>query len=221
MKLAILSSSLLIAGSAYAAMPVEPDATLFENDQVKVMRALAKAHVKGKAHEHKSNRVMIYMQTGVQHFEYQDGRKPEVFNWTPKQVKWSPSNGTHAPEVTGDDSFNIVEVELKTAGTGKAIPAAMDPLKIDHKHYTLEFENDQVRVSRVKIGAHESTPLHRHSTNRVSVYLTDQTFRVTGEDGKVDTVHHKAGEAAWGAPLTHKEENTSDQPFEAILVELK
>lgn len=221
MKLAILSSSLLIVSYAFAAMPLEPGATLFENDQVKVMRALEKAHVKGKAHEHKSNRVMIYLQAGVQRFEYQDGRQPEVFNWKADQVNWSPSNGTHAPEVTGDDNFNILEVELKTPGTGKAIPAEMDPLKIDPKHYKLEFENDQVRVSRVKIGAHEATPLHRHTTNRVSVYLTDQSFRTTSEDGKVEAVKHKAGEAVWGTPLTHKEENVSDQPFEVILVELK
>ena len=38
----------------------------------------------------------------------------------------------------------------------------MDPLKIDSKHYKLEFENDQVRVFRVHIGPHESTPMHEH-----------------------------------------------------------
>ena len=33
--------------------------------------------------------------------------------------------------------------------------------------------------------------------------------------------HHKAGDAVWGAPTTHKEENLSDKPFQVIAVEFK
>lgn len=216
-----LCTSFLVCLTGFAAMPVEPGAPLFENDQVKVVRALEKAHVKGKAHEHKVNRVMIYLQSGKQRFEYQDGRKPAVFDWSAGQAKWSPADGMHAPEVISDDSFNIVEVELNKAGTGKPITSSLDPIKVDPKHYRVEFENDQVRVLRVKIGGHEVAPMHEHSLNRVTVYLTDQAFRVTSADGKVDSVQHKAGEAVWGTPLTHKEENSSDKAFEALVVEIK
>src|SRR5258708_34690995 len=108
-----LCTSLLVCVAGFAAMPVEPGAPLFENDEVKVVRALEKAHVKGKAHEHKVNRVMVYLQSGKQRFEYQDGRKPETFDWKAGQVVWSPASGMHAPEVVGDDPFNIAEVELK------------------------------------------------------------------------------------------------------------
>lgn len=204
-----------------AALTVQPSATLFENDQVKVVRALEKAHVKGKAHEHKVNRVMVYLQSGKQRFEYQDGRKPETFDWTAGQVKWSPANGMHSPEVVIDDPFNIAEVELKNTGSHQPIASALDPLKIDPKHYKLEFENDQVRVTRVHIGPHETTPMHEHPLNRVTVFLTDQSFSVTTKDGKTEAVQHKAGEAAWGTPLTHKEENVSDKAFEAVLIEIK
>ncbi len=202
------------------ATAVIPGGPLFENDQVKVVRALEKAHVKGKFHEHKVDRVMVYLQSGKQHFDYQDGRKPQVFNWKAGQVVWSPAGGMHAPEVTGDDSFNIVEVELKGTAPGKPIVSSLDPVKIDPKHYHVEFENDRVRVVRVKIGAHQTTPLHEHPVNRVTVFLTDQDFRVTA-DGKAAAVQHKAGDAAWGAPVKHQEENNSDQPFEAVMVELK
>jgi uncharacterized RmlC-like cupin family protein len=198
-----------------------PSATLFENDQVKVIRALEKVHVKGKAHEHKVNRVMVYLQSGKQRFEYQDGRKPETFDWKAGQVVWSPAGGMHSPEVVSDEPFNIVEVELKNTGTKKPIAAPLDPLKIDPKHYKLEFENDQVRVLRVHIGPHETAPMHEHGLNRVTVFLTDQTFRTTTKDGKMEEVQHKAGEAVWGTPLTHKEENTTAQPFEAIVAEIK
>jgi len=99
--------------------------------------------------------------------------------------------------------------------------SAMDPLKVDPKHYKVEFENDQVRVVRVKIGAHESAPMHEHSLNRVVTYLTDQDFQVTSADGKVEHVQHKAGDASWGLPAKHKEENLSAKPFEVVVVELK
>lgn len=206
---------------ALSALAVEPSAPFFENDQVKVFRALEKAHVKGKFHEHKPNRVMIYLQSGRQKFEYQDGRQPKVFDWKAGEVKWSPAEGMHSPEVIGDASFNIIEVELKKPGTGKAITSSADPVKIDRKHYKVEFENDQVRVVRVKVGAHEATPMHEHSLNRVTVYLTDQVNRVTSSDGKVDTIRHKAGDAAWATPVTHKEENLDDKLFEVIMIEVK
>jgi hypothetical protein len=221
MKPGLSIAFLVCCYAAFAALPVEPSAPLFENDQVKVGRALEKVHVKGKAHEHKVNRVMIYLQPGRQRFEYQDGRKPAVFDWTAGEVKWSAPEGMHAPEVIGDTPFNIIEVELKKSGTGKAIASSLDPVKIDPKHYKVEFENDQVRVVRVKIGAHEKTPMHEHALNRVTVFLTDQTFRVTTLDGKVESVQHKGGDAVWGTPLTHQEENLSDAPFEAVVVEVK
>jgi quercetin dioxygenase-like cupin family protein len=213
--------ALLFGCAALAAMTVEPSATLFENDQVKVLRALEKPHVKGKFHEHKLNRVMIYLQSGQQRFEYQDGRKPAVFNWKADEVQWSPADGMHSPEVLSNDAFNIIEVELKQSGAGKAITGRLDPLTVDRKHYKLEFENAQVRVIRVKIEAHGTAPMHQHSLNRTTVFLTDQEFRVKDATGKVEMVKHKAGEAVWGTPITHTEENLSDHPFEAVSIEIK
>jgi len=164
---------------------------------------------------------MIYLQSGKQRFEYQDGRKPEVFDWKVGQVVWSPSNGTHAPEVVSDEPFNIVEVELKKPGTGKAFTGALDMVKVAPKLYKVEFENDQVRVLRSRVPAHGLIPMHEHAANRVSLFLTEQNVKTTTMEGKVDTVQHKAGEATWGAPVKHKEENLNDKPLEIIIVELK
>ena len=214
-------AAVLICCVSLGAITVEPSATLLENDQVKVVRALEKAHVKGKFHEHTQNRVMIYLQSGRQRFEYQDGRPPEVFDWKAGEVKWSPADGMHSPEVIGNDPFNIIEILLKRPGTGKTIASNLDPLKVDPKHYKLEFENAQVRVLHVRIEGHGVAPMHRHSLNRVTVFLTDQDFRVTDEQGKVSIVKHKAGEVLWGTPVTHTEENLSDHPFEVVAVELK
>jgi quercetin dioxygenase-like cupin family protein len=216
-----LSAALLTCCALPGSIPIEPSAAFFENDQVKVRRALETPHVKGKFHEHTANRVMIYLQPGRQRFEYQDGRQPRVFDWKEGEVKWSPAEGMHSAEVIGDDPFNIVEIELKSSGTEKAIGGDLDPVKIDPKHYKVEFENSQVRVLRAKIEPHGTTPMHEHAVNRVTVFLTDQEFRVTDPRGKVNVVKHKAGDAAWGTPITHREENLNDKAFEVIAVEIK
>jgi quercetin dioxygenase-like cupin family protein len=215
-----LHPALLLLGAALASIPTAPSAVLLENDEVKVARALEKNQVVGKFHQHDMNRVMIYLQSGKQRFEYQDGRKPEVFDWKAGQVVWSPPSGMHSPQVL-DHDFDIIEVELKNSGTDKPLTGNLDPLKVDPGHYTLEFENPQVRVLRVKIPAHGVAPMHEHPTDRVTVFLTDGDFRTKDSTGKVATVEHKAGDVAWGTPIEHSEENLSNQPFEAVTVEIK
>ena len=190
------------------ALAVEPSAALLENDFVKVSRALEKAHVKGSFHEHKPNRVMIYLQPGRQRFEYQDGRPPAVFDWKAGQVVWSKADGMHSPEVVSDDPFNIVEVELKKPGTGMKLTGTQDSLAADPKHFSAEFENDQVRVLRLKLGAHEVTPMVAHPLNRLVVFLTPAGT-------------HKVGDAIWEPAGTFKDENPGVNPVEMVVVEVK
>lgn len=220
LRLMQMTLALLLLGAALAPIPTAPSAVLFDNNEVKVARALEKYQVVGKFHQHEMNRVMIYLQSGRQRFTYQDGRKPAVFDWKAGQVVWSAPSGMHSPEAL-DDDFNIIEIELKTPGTGEPINASLDPLKVDPGHYKLEFENPQVRVLRVRIPPHGVAPMHSHSTDRVTVFLTDQNFRTKDPTGKVETVEHKAGDVAWGTPIEHTEQNLSDQPFEAVTVEIK
>lgn len=207
----------LLAASAYA---VETVKVGIDNDQVKVVQVVVQPQEKTKLHQHKVNRVMIYLNSGRQDFDYQPGGE-SVLNVKAGEVKWSPAGGMHIAEVTSAHPIGIVEIELKNPGSGKSASTALDPLKVDPKQYKLEFENDQVRVFRVKIGPHESTPVHEHVLNRVLTYITDQQFRVTSTDGKVDMPVHKAGDVSWGVPAKHKEENLSDKPFEAVVTEFK
>jgi uncharacterized RmlC-like cupin family protein len=217
-------AALLLLGATLAPIPTAPSGELLENDEVKVVRALEKNQVVGKFHQHEMNRVMVYLQSGRQRFEYQDGRQPAVFDWKAGQVVWSPPSGMHSPKVL-DHDFDIIEIELKTPATGKPVTSnpdpLKDPLKIDPSLYTLEFENPQVRVLRVRIPPHGVAPMHEHSTDRVTVYLTDQNFQTKDSTGKVATVEHKAGDVAWATPVEHSEQNLSNQPFEAVTVEIK
>jgi hypothetical protein len=191
-----------------------------DNDQVRVIQANEKPHVKTALHEHKFNRVMIYLQPGRQEIVPQNGAKT-VLNFKAGDVKWSPVSGLHTSEVVSNAPVTIIELEIKKEGSGKTVDTKLDPLKVDPQVYKLEFENSQVRVVRVHMPAHVQVPLHEHVLNRVVVYLTDQKTRMTTPDGKIDTVQHKAGEASWGGPTTHKEENLMDGPFEAVVVEFK
>lgn len=211
----------LLAFALCAAIPFQPAATLFENDQVKVVRAAEAAASESKFHEHATNRVMTFLQAGRQRFEFQDGRKPQVIDWKAGQVDWAPAHEMHAWQVVGGNSFNIIEVLLKKAGSGKPITTQLDPLKVDPTHYQLVLENAQVRVIRARIEAHGVTPLHEHPLNRITIFLTDQNFRVTDAHGKITIVKHRAGEAVWGLPVIHAEQNLSAEPFEAVAVELK
>jgi quercetin dioxygenase-like cupin family protein len=212
--------SITILLAAAVAFSAETVSTPIDNEQVKVLNVVVQPHEKTRLHQHKVNRVMIYLQAGSQDFDYQDGKK-SVMNFKAGEMKWSPAGGMHIAEITSNTSVNIIEVELKKPAAGaSASPSALDPVKVDKKHYKVELENDQVRVLRVKIGPHQSTPLHEHSFNRVVAYITGQDFRVT-TDGKAEMVQHKAGEVSWGAPTKHKEENLSDKPFEVVVVELK
>ena len=97
---------------------------------------------------------------------------------------------------------------------------AQDPVKVDAKHYKVEFENDQVRVLRITYGAHEKSVMHQHPGN-VAVFLTDIQGKFTLPDGKTQDVSAKAGTSQWDGGGKHLPENVSDKPFELVLVELK
>jgi len=207
--------------STVALPAAERVATPIDNDSVKVLDVTVQPGEKTRLHEHKINRVMIYLDAGKQHFEWQGG-KPTDIHWKAGQVLWSPAAGMHIAEITSKTPVRIIEVELKKPGGGKSPSApAKDPLKVAPKNYKVEFENDQVRVVRVKFAPGETVPMHEHATNRVAVGLVDQDFRITTAEGVVQTPKRKAGEASWGTPVSHKEENLAKQPFELIMIDLK
>lgn len=98
----------------------------------------------------------------------------------------------------------------------------LDAVKVDPKHYKIDFENDRVRVVRIQYGPHEKSVMHEHPGDRVGIYLTDFHVRNTSPDGSTREVHAKAGKTLWRAPaVRHFSENLNGQPLEALWVELK
>ena len=97
---------------------------------------------------------------------------------------------------------------------------AEDPVKVDSKHYKVEFENDQVRVLKIHYGPHEKSVMHDHPA-AVAVFLTDGEVKFNLADGKAQDAHAKAGTVQWNDAVKHLPENVGDKPFEVMLVELK
>ena len=113
----------------------------------------------------------------------------------------------------------LVVVVLLLAVAG-APATAQDAVKVDPKHYKVEFENDQVRVLRITYGPKEKSVMHEHPPN-VAIFLTDGQARFTLPDGSTQDAAMEAGTTQWDPGGKHLPENTGDKPFELIVVELK
>jgi len=101
-----------------------------------------------------------------------------------------------------------------------AVAHADDPVKVDPKHYTVEFENDAVRVLRIHYGPGEKSVMHSHPA-AIAVFLTDSNNKMTFPDGTSTMKTVKAGSVQMTPAGDHLPENVGDKPMELILVELK
>jgi quercetin dioxygenase-like cupin family protein len=97
---------------------------------------------------------------------------------------------------------------------------AQDEVAVNPEMVKVEFENEQIRVLRVSIGAHQKTAVHSHPS-RFGVAITKNDLRVYSPDGTSKTSKRTAHEHFWSDPVTHRVENLSDQPMQNIEIELK
>jgi len=178
-----------------------------DSPEARVVVVTEQPHHPSALHEHPMNRVMIYLGDGQLKRSTPDG-KVQKTEYKAGEVHWSPAEGPHISENVTDHPFQIVEIELKNKPQPQTVLSKIDPLKADPKHYSLEFENDQVRVLRVRFGPHEKGVLHEHTLKHIVVYLTDQA-------------RGKAGEVRLDEAMTHTEENPLDHPVERIAIDLK
>ncbi|HEY4902350.1 MAG TPA: hypothetical protein VIH89_02655 [Candidatus Sulfotelmatobacter sp.] len=98
--------------------------------------------------------------------------------------------------------------------------SAQDPIKVEPKHYKLDFENEKVQVVSVHYGPHEKSSLHEHPGG-VVVSLTEGHLRFTDENGKTRESYAKPGEVRWYAPFKHRVENLSDTAYDAVYIGIK
>jgi hypothetical protein len=115
--------------------------------------------------------------------------------------------------------FLLTLVGFAFAGTTIAQTPAQkmpDAVTADAKHYSVVFENDVVRLLRVRLGAGESTPSHAH-TAYCAIELTDSSLR----EGTGPVSESKAGEVFCGDGTSHAPTNVGKALAESIVVEFK
>ena len=112
----------------------------------------------------------------------------------------------------------LIVTALSASGshTSSAAQTLQDAVTADAKHYTVEFENDIVRVLRVRVGAGESAPAHRHDAY-CAVEITDSSLR----EGTGPVSESKAGQVFCGDALSHAPTNVGKAMAESIVVEFK
>jgi len=101
-------------------------------------------------------------------------------------------------------------------GTG-SIP---DAVRADPAHYSVSFENELVRLLRVRYGPGEKSVMHRHTASCV-VFLTDQTFNFTLPDGTTEPASVPGGALGCSDGNVHLPQNIGSVAAEFIMVEFK
>ena len=179
-------------------------------------------------HNHKLNRVLIYFRTGGERLTYLDGTVEDL-TWEPGTVNWSPSVGFHYsgrlpvpridPRPAGPTG---VIIAIKKPGyPGKAIVTALDPLRVAPENFTLVFENSQVRVLRLKVGPGQTVPMHEYALDHLVVCMTDLDARIMSPQGEAEIAQHKLGDFSWSGRSQQKIDNLSNEPLEAVILEMK
>jgi hypothetical protein len=227
LTLSLLTVSARSTGRAaplLAAQDAPPDAiaadptrysVLYENDVALMIRVRFPAGATSVMHSHpagcaifyKDARVRTTSPTGdVRTLEYRAG-----------DVSCGDAY-SHLPENVGGDT-EFVQVHLKNRRTfdhlqtGRSLvyPAritAPDPIDADPAHYFVQFENDVVRLARIKVPGGVKTPMHAHLAYCI-VEIRDMETGV------------KAGDSSCGNAMAHESLNTAKSVNEAITIEFK
>ena len=191
----------------------------FENERVRVVRITYGPGEKSVMHYHPDN-VGVFLTDLKGRFTLPDGSTEEIETKT-GDAGWA-DGGQHLPENLGDESMELVLVELKESmgGGDKTGETGPDPTEVDSDHYKTEFENDSVRIIRIAYGPGEKSVMHYHPAG-VAVFLNDQKVKFTLPDGSTEEAESRSGEALWTEANQHLPENVAGESMELILVELK
>jgi quercetin dioxygenase-like cupin family protein len=99
-------------------------------------------------------------------------------------------------------------------------PEANDPVIVDPRHYTVEYEDERVRVLRIRYAPGEKSSMHSHPAS-IAVMVTDCKVRMNYPDGRSEFIDASAGTVVPMPAVEHLPENVGDRPFEVIEIELK
>jgi hypothetical protein len=120
-KSTVLAFVAAVYAGTFAAEPAD-DRVKIDNEQARVLVVTSAPGVKSELHEHKMNRVMIYLDAGKMTLTDTAG-KVETLNFKAGEVLWSQS--TMRPHVSLNVSDHPEHDEAKRAGLGEGGPEAL------------------------------------------------------------------------------------------------
>jgi quercetin dioxygenase-like cupin family protein len=188
---------------------------LYENDVATMIRVKFAAGAKSVMHSHPAGCVIFYKDATFKLTSPTGESRTQQYR--PGDVSCVDAF-SHLPENVGKDT-EFVQVHLKNRKTfdhlqtGRSLvyPArikAPDPIDADPAHYFVQFENDVVRLARIKVPGGVKTPMHAH--------LAYCIVEIRDMDNGV-----KAGDSSCGNAMAHESLNSAKSVNEAITIEFK
>jgi len=214
------SPATLVAAQAAPADAVTADparySVLFENDLARLIRVKYPRGARSVMHSHPAGCAIFYKDSRFK-MTAPTGESQTLENRA-GDVSCSDAY-SHLPENVGAGDTELVLLHLKNRTTfnhlqtGRSLvvpsqPRIPDPIDVDPSHYSVVFENDVVRLTRIKVPGGVNTPMHAHSAYCI-VEIRDMETGV------------KAGDASCGDAMAHASQNAAKTVNEAITIEFK
>ncbi len=192
---------------------------LFENEHVRVFRALASPGARSPMHTHPS---FVFLGLGTARLRLTTPTASNViFDVSPGTVLWM-ENAEHAWEMVSGQ-LHVVAVEVKAAARG-APPAfslpVSDAVTADPGAHQVALENEHVRVLSGLAGGGYRSAMHSHSGDFVVVSLGRVRLKLTPHGGAPAIMDLYPGQVLWLERQTHSWEILTGQ-HNAFAVELK
>jgi hypothetical protein len=185
--------------SAECDAAVEPYQVFFENEYVRLVNVTPAPGEAAPRYTPASQRAVAIDFNDRGRARYFEGGPPEQQSRTEKPIR-------------------ELRVELKSAPRAEAAP--LDAVRLQPWRFKVEFENDHVRIVRLRFEAREKGIMVHHPP-RVLATITDVAVKLKFADGHTDERSAPAGVAAWLEAETLQTENARDEPLEVVLVEPK
>lgn len=224
----ILSSSFFSAtqpgATLFAAQAAPPDAVagdpsryavLYENEIAQMIRVTYPAGARSVMHSHPAGCAIFYKDATLK--TTLSSGEVRTHEHRAGDVACSDAH-SHIVENAGRDT-EFIQVHLQKRKTfdhlqtGRSLvyPSrikAPDPIDADPAHYFVQFENDVVRLARIRVPGGVKTPMHAHLAYCI-VEIRDMETGV------------KAGDASCGDAMAHESLNNAKSVNEAITIEFK
>jgi quercetin dioxygenase-like cupin family protein len=223
-RLAATSAIVVTNVTILAAQAAPPDAVvadparysvLNENDAAAIIRVTYPAGARSVMHSHPAGCAIFYKDATLK--TTSSTGEARTHEYRAGEVSCGDAS-SHTVENVGRDT-EFIQVHLKNRKTfdhrqtGRSLvyPArikAPDPIDADPAHYFVQFENDVVRLARIKVPGGVKTPMHAHLAYCI-VEIRDMETGV------------KAGDSSCGNAMAHESNNNAKSVNEAITIEFK